>query len=95
MNKFEKSRKVSAEIALLRGFDGKRCPDCGGSPANPYRVYGDFGKVINGCVGFAHEGSLIPISESNWWHYRDPAIAMRLAELKDLKSLIKQMRSRR
>lgn len=53
------------------------CTTCCRPAASPFRVFDEFGKVINGCVDDFHTGHLTPISESAWWHNRPEAKRIR------------------
>ena len=90
MNKPSASEKVSAEINAVRlanGWDGKICTTCCRPVYSPYRAHDASGKVVQGCVDAAHEGQLVQISESNRWHHRPEALAIRRADRDHLRSL--------
>jgi hypothetical protein len=53
------------------------CPICIRPGYDPYRVYDKLGKVLQGCVASFHDGRLVQISESNRWHNRPQAKAIR------------------
>lgn len=53
------------------------CRDCSRPLASPFRVYGDRGRVIIGCVSADHDGHLRPLSESSHWHNRPEAKKIR------------------
>lgn len=90
MNASESASKVSAEIDSIRssaGWDGERCTTCCRPVYSPARVYDDGGKVIQGCIDSSHEGRLQQISESNRWHNRPEARALRRAERDKLREV--------
>lgn len=55
------------------------CPTCTRSAHSPFRTFDVHGKVVAGCVDHFHTGHLAPISESNRWHGRPAAAAIRRA----------------
>jgi hypothetical protein len=60
------------------------CNTCGNSAFSPYRVYDEYGKVIEGCVDEIHTGHLVTPSESSFWHTRKEAIKIRRDSQKHL-----------
>jgi hypothetical protein len=80
--------RTSATILAIRAQAGNactRCPTCGRTPGAPYRVYGERGHVVVGCVDAAHHGHLV--GESARWHARPEAQAVRRAELAWLRAM--------
>jgi hypothetical protein len=61
------------------------CQTCFKSAGAPFRVYDVSGRVVEGCVDSFHDGHLIPISESNRWHWRPSAKAIRRSKANWLK----------
>ena len=53
------------------------CNTCTHSASSPYRVTDDAGRVIQGCIDAFHTGHLVPGSESERWHNRKEAMALR------------------
>lgn len=64
------------------------CTTCTRPVDAPYRVYDRSGKVVAGCIDGCHTGHLIPCSESNRWHNRKEAKAMRKAQAERLRKLL-------
>jgi hypothetical protein len=96
MNKPSASEKVSAEINSIRaaaGWDGLKCTTCCRDLGSPFRVYDASGKVTHGCIDSSHDGHLVQTSESNRWHHRPEAQAMRRAERDKLRGYNKAARA--
>lgn len=55
------------------------CRTCRRPIASPFRVYGDRGRVVAGCVSADHDGTHVTPSESARWHNRKEAKAIRRA----------------
>lgn len=56
--------------------DQETCPICTRSVYSPYRVYDEYGKVIQGCVDASHAEHLV-MGESSRWHHRKEAKQIR------------------
>lgn len=75
------------EIRRKAGNDNTVCPLCGRAPYSPFREYDKQGKVVAGCVDAIHTGRLASPSESNFWHNRLEARAIRKSELDHLMTI--------
>lgn len=53
------------------------CNTCCRPDSDPFRVFDERGKVINGCVDAVHTGRLVAPSESSRWHNRPEAKQIR------------------
>ncbi len=53
------------------------CPSCTHPFHSPFRQYDSEGKVLMGCVDECHTGHLTSLSESQRWHQRPEAKAIR------------------
>jgi len=53
------------------------CNTCCNPVDQPYRVYDERGKVLQGCVDACHTGELVTPSESSFWHNRPEAKKIR------------------
>jgi len=53
------------------------CNTCGRPASEPYRRYGNDGRIIEGCIDNFHAGHLVPCSASEHWHNRKEAKILR------------------
>lgn len=84
LSKAEHGKLMEAARDFNRRYEmnpdgGDVCNICGRAPGNPFRVYDERGKVVNGCVAEAHTGHLVTPSESARWHNRAEAKKVRAA----------------
>jgi hypothetical protein len=70
------SERIQA-IRTKAGNPGLQCPTCTRAAGAPFRVYSENGKVHSGCIDAFHTGHLPSLSESNAWHVRAEAVALR------------------
>ena len=58
------------------------CNTCQKPDHSPWRVYGERGEVLLGCVDACHDGRIASPSASAFWHYRKDAKKIRAASKK-------------
>jgi len=64
------------------------CNTCNRPVSSPFRSYDpQTGKIVAGCVSAAHDGHLVGISQSNWWHQRKEAKALRAESARHYREL--------
>jgi hypothetical protein len=81
-------KDVSEQINDIRRKNGNeltQCPTCCRAPHSPFRVHGEHGKIVNGCIDPIHTAHLTPLSESMHWHMTAGAKRWRSSMLVNLK----------